>query len=465
MLLTLTTTRGPASDLGYLLHKNPASVQETELAYGRATVFYPEASAERCTAAVLLTIDPIALTRRGAGQAEGFALEAYVNDRPYVASSFLSVALSKLFASALAGRSKERPELAETAIPLEARVAAVRSRGGEGLLRRLFEPLGYEVTLEGAPYDARWPQWGESPYFVLTLKAVRPLKELLTHLYVLLPVLDDDKHYWVGDDEVDKLVRRGEGWLSSHPEKDLIVHRYLKHRRSLMREALARLVADTPEDGDAGEDEKARTEEAVERTVSLAEQRLTAVLAAVRASGARSVIDLGCGEGRLLRELLRDRELVRVAGTDVSCRALEHAKDRLRYDQLPPRVKERLSLFQSSLTYRDARFSGYDAAVAMEVIEHVDPPRLASFERVIFEAARPATVVVTTPNSEYNVRFEGLPAGTFRHRDHRFEWTRAQFADWAAQTAARHGYSARLEPIGPADPEVGSPTQMAVFTR
>ncbi|HEU0053278.1 MAG TPA: hypothetical protein VFQ39_08875, partial [Longimicrobium sp.] len=109
--------------------------------------------------------------------------------------------------------------------------------------------------------------------------------------------------------------------------------------------------------------------------------------------------------------------------------------------------------------------SGFDAAAVVEVIEHLDAPRLAAFERVLFEFARPGTVVLTTPNAEYNVRWETLPAGRFRHRDHRFEWTREQFRAWAEPLAARTEYAVRFLPVGPEDPEVGAPTQMAVFTR
>jgi hypothetical protein len=115
--------------------------------------------------------------------------------------------------------------------------------------------------------------------------------------------------------------------------------------------------------------------------------------------------------------------------------------------------------------YRDRRLSGYDAATLIEVIEHLDPPRLAALERVVFENAQPGTVVVTTPNAEYNVKFESLPPGRFRHKDHRFEWTRAQFAQWANATAARFGYGVRFLPVGPEDPAIGAPTQMGVFSK
>lgn len=469
MLLTISTSSSPATDLGYLLHKNPARAQSFDLSFGKVHVVYPEASAERCTVALVLDVDPVGLVRGRRGpEGEGGLLMQYVNDRPYVASSFLSVAISQVFGSALSGRSKDRPELVETVLPLEARLAVVPCRGGEEFLRRLFEPLGYVVTASAEPLDPTVPEWGPSRYYVVGLSGRKRLAELLTHLYVLVPVLDDEKHYWVGDDEVEKLLRHGEGWLAAHPERELITARYLKHRRSLIRNAIARLVTDEEPEDEEGEVRAAKkeTEESrLEQPLSLNEQRLATVLAALRASGASSVVDLGCGEGRLLRLLLDDRQFARIVGMDVSYRVLELAMDRLNLDRMPPKQRERIELLHGSLMYRDQRLAGFDAAAVIEVIEHLDPPRLAAFERVAFEFARPGTVVVTTPNAEYNVRWPSLPAGRFRHRDHRFEWTRAQFQDWANGIAERFAYAARFTPVGPIDPEVGSPTQMAIFSR
>ena len=466
MLLTVTTTQAPATDLGYLLHKNPAKLQTFELPFGNAHVFYPEATAERCTAALLLDVDPVGLVRGRKGPAgEGFALEQYVSDRPYAASSFLSVAIARIFGSALAGRSKGRQELADAALPLRAKISALPCRGGEGFLRSLFEPLGYVVTAARHALDSQFPGWGDSPYFTVELAAELRLSELLTHLYVLIPVLDDDKHYWVGEDEVEKLLRHGEGWLANHPQREAIAYRYLKHRHSLMRQTLARLVEEDQLDPDEEAEAHGQEEEILEKRISLNEERMGTVVAALKGSDAKRVLDLGCGEGKLLKALLAEKQFEEITGLDVSTRTLERAADRLRLEQLPQKQRERIKLIQGSLTYRDKRLQGFDAAAVVEVVEHLDPPRLDAFARVLFECARPGTVVLTTPNAEYNVRFQSLPAGTLRHKDHRFEWTRGEFQQWSEGTAGRFGYAVRLAPIGPADPEVGAPTQMAVFTR
>ncbi|HET7271954.1 MAG TPA: 3' terminal RNA ribose 2'-O-methyltransferase Hen1 [Rubrobacter sp.] len=456
MLLTITSTRKPATDLGYLLHKNPARSQSFELPVGMAHVFYPEASDERCTVAMLLEIDPVGLVR-----GEGRTLREYVNDRPYAASSFLSVAISRFFGTALGGKSKERPELALTPLHLRARISVLPCRDGEDFLRRLFEPLGYSVLAERHPLDEEFPEWGESQYYTVELAGEVRLQDLLSHLYVLIPVLDDDKHYWVTEDEVDKLLRRGGDWLAGHPEREVIAERYLRHlRRCLSDEALSRLV----EEGDDVESLDLE-EEAVEERITLGEQRLGAVVAALKDSGARRVLDLGCGEGKLLRALLQERAFEEIVGVDVSVRSLQRARARLRIDRLPPMQQSRLELFQGSLIYRDERFAGYDAAAVVEVIEHLDPPRLAAFERVLFGFARPRTVVLTTPNAEYNANFERLPAGEFRHRDHRFEWSRDEFQSWSDTVAKRHGYEVRFLPVGTEDAILGPPTQMAVFVR
>jgi 3' terminal RNA ribose 2'-O-methyltransferase Hen1 len=464
MLLTITTTHQPATDLGHLLRKHPDKTHVFEQSFGRAHVFYPEATEQVCTAALLLEVDPVGLVRNRRGPAgEGRSLEQYVNDRPYVASSFLSVAVGDVFSSAMAGKAKDRAELVDAPIPLRTVISSVPCHAGEPLLRSLFEPLGYAVTAEPRLLDEMFPEWGQSRYFRLTLEANMPLRNLLTHLYVLLPVLDNDKHYWVGDDEVEKLLRHGEGWLPQHPERDLIARRYLKHRRNLVNDALARLAED---DTDPDETEHAHAEEEaeVEAKISLNEQRLGTVVAALKQSGAKRVLDLGCGEGRLLQLLLKEKQFEEIVGMDVSYRCLEIAQERLNLERLPTMQRNRIKLLHGSLIYRDKRLAGYDAASVVEVVEHLDPPRLAAFERVLFEFTRPAQIVLTSPNAEYNVKWKTLPAGQFRHKDHRFEWTRCQFQEWANRVAQAHGYLVRFAPVGPEDQIVGSPTQMAVFS-
>ena len=464
VLLTLSSTMPCAADLGFLLHKHPDRAQAFEVAVGTAHVVWPEATDLRATVALLLEVDPVALVRGGRKVgADGFALGQYVNDRPYAATSMLAVALGKVFRTAMTGRCDARPELAALPQPLEVHLPAVPCRGGVEVVERLFAPLGWTVEATPLPLDPELPAWGDSRYVDLRLRGQVRVADALTQLYVLLPVLDDSKHYWVSGDEVDKLLRAGGAWLAGHPERDLITRRYLRHRRALVADAVGRLAEldDVPlEDTEPGEGDEPEA-----RPTTLAQLRVLAVLAALRAEGASSVVDLGCGEGALLRELVRDPSFASVVGVDVSSRALELAERRLGLERMPDSQRARLQLLQSSATYRDDRLAGYDAVVLMEVVEHVDPPRLPALERTVFAAARPTSVLVTTPNVEHNVRYPHLPAGTMRHRDHRFEWTRAQFRGWADGVAATHGYAVRYLPVGDDDPEVGPPTQMAVFRR
>jgi 3' terminal RNA ribose 2'-O-methyltransferase Hen1 len=464
MLLTISTSHQPATDLGFLLCKHPDRFQSFSLSFGQAHVFYPEADETRCMAALLLDVDPVGMVR-GKGRNQSFLLGHYVNDKPFVASSFLSVAISQVFGTALNGRSKERPELVTTPMPLSARIEVLPVRGGEGLVHRMFEPLGYTIEAIRHPLDERFPEWRESPYFSVTISGTKTLSELLTHLYVLVPVFDNEKHYFVGEDELQKLLLKGEGWLAQHPEKEQITRRYLKHQSSLYREALARLMEVEEVEATDERTDKDQQEESLERSLSLNEQRHGAVLAALRASGAKSVLDLGCGEGKLLRQLLDQRQFERIVGMDVSVQTLQRAVRRLGYDRLPPMQNERIELIHGSLIYRDKRLEGFNAAAVVEVIEHLDPPRLSALERVVFEFARPKIVVLTTPNREYNVMWESLPAGIFRHADHRFEWSRPEFDQWARRVAGEHGYSVKIVPVGPANESVGSPTQMGVFER
>ncbi|OIJ94362.1 3' terminal RNA ribose 2'-O-methyltransferase Hen1 [Streptomyces sp. MUSC 14] len=490
MFLTIST-RGdaahPATDLGYLLHKHPGKAQKFSTSHGTAHVFYPEADEQRCTAALLLEIDTVALVRRGKGKGRGGAPDAalaqYVNDRPYAASSLLAVALSGVFSSALRGVCAARPELPARARPLRVEVPALPARGGPGLVHRLFEPLGWKsptlgsARAGGAPIaepvalDSEFPAWGDSRYVRLVMESERlTLAEALRHLYVLLPVLDDAKHYWVSSDEVDKLLRAGEGWLPGHPEQKLITSRYLSRRWSLTRQATERLELVRLAEADDSEVEEidnavAEETETEEKPTPLAVQRREAILAALRESGAARVLDLGCGQGQLVQELLKDTRFTEIVGLDVSARALTVAARRLKLDRMGERQASRVRLLQGSLAYTDKRLKGYDAAVLSEVIEHLDLPRLPALEYAVFGAARPRTVVVTTPNVEYNVRWETLPAGHVRHGDHRFEWTREEFRAWAARVAELHGYDVRFAPVGPDDPEVGPPTQMALFHR
>ena len=464
MLLTITYTGRNTTDLGYLLYKNPYRPQMFELNYGKAYIFYPEASNERTTAALLLDIDPVDLARGKVG-AMGGGLFAYVNDRPYVSSSFLSTAISKVFGTAMTGRADLHQTLSDSPLDLTATVTMLPCRGDQEKLKSVFEPLGYEVSYETFVSDEKFPDWGESKYVNLTISGKVRLRDLLKHLYVLIPVFDRQKHYWVGADEVEKLLRKGEGWLADHPERAYITGRYLKRRRSLVNMAFERLAVANAVDGEVLSDEPEETEEKPDKKRSLNKQRLGSVVAALKSCGAKRVIDIGCGEGNLLNLLVKERQFTHITGVDVSHIALERAAKKLTLERAGDSMRERIQLIHGSLTYKDSRLANYDAACVVEVIEHLDIPRLAAFARVLFEFARPSVVVLTTPNREYNARYENLRDDDLRHGDHRFEWTRAEFRDWSANVAATFGYFVQFSEVGDVHETYGAPTQMGVFTQ
>ena len=451
MLLTITYIGQNTSDLGYLLHKNPTRPQEFSLSYGKAYVFYPEVSSERTTAALLLDIDPIDLAKGKVGSSGG-GLFDYVNDRPYVSSSFMSSAISNVFGTAMSGRSKEKQELADTPLSLSAKIHMLFVPNKE-IIAEIFEPLGYTVEIETFLSDDRFPEWGESKHVNLTITGTVLLRDLLNHLYTLIPVFDTKRHYYISTEEVNKLLSHGEGWLKDHPKREYITSRYLNRRRSLVNKALEQLSGESEED-----------DEEIERKPNLNQRRLEAVVEEVLASGVKSVIDMGCGEGNLTKLLLKEQQLVKVAAFDASYTELERLKNRLHIDRMNGSNKDKLEIFQSSLTYSDKRFKGYDCACIIEVIEHLDMNRLSVFASNIFGLVKPKTVIITTPNIEYNENYLFLPKNTFRHGDHRFEWNREEFSNWASNICDKYGYRVEIKEIGDNDETNGSPTQMGVFS-
>lgn len=454
MILELTTTHNPATDLGFLLHKHPDKLQTVGLSVGNAHIFYPVANAEICTACLALDINPVDLVRNKKG-GNAF-LQHYVNDRPYTSNSFLSTAIVKAFGSAINGTCHNKPELAQIPIPLQAKINSLKVDADFAYLKKLFEPLGYNISYDVLQLDSRFASWGNSKYVNLALENTITLKDLLSHLYVFILALDDDRHYWVTTNDIDVLLRRGENWLEKHPEKEWIIKRYLKNLRNYTNEALLRLAGDK-----LFEEEQLKSE----RKISLHQKRLNKAFDFLKESKAESILDIGCGEGKLLKLLLKDGQFKKIAGTDVSFNELQKAKENLHLNEASPALKERITLFQGSVTYKDERMKGFDAVALVEVIEHLDLERLAAMEKVVFGFAQPVTVVLSTPNAEYNEAFEKLEAGNFRHEDHRFEWKRSEFKNWCEKISNEFGYEVNIYSIGDEEVDIGAPSQMAVFKK
>ncbi len=462
MFLALQAQISPGQDLGYLLHKHPDAHYQQESSLGLAHVFYPEVLADSATAVLMLEVDTIGSLRSKRKQHLG--MEQYINDRPYVAGSLLSVAIAQHLGSALNGHSRERPERVDEALPLTLTLAAVASRGGPEWFQTLFEPLGYQWQVEryaypGVQSTSDIDKSPESPYYTLTLKHCLPLNQALSHLYVLLPVLDRHKHYFYGPDEVDKLLRHGQGWLEKHPAQEQIAQRYLAHRRSFATDALQQLMAEpTP-----APDHSSR-ESQLEAPLTLNQLRIQAIVDFINSKNPHRVIDLGCGEGRILEAILKQTHTPQVIGVDVSPQELERAEKRLKLEWMTESQLERLKLYQSSALYRDQRLAGADCLLLIEVIEHLESYQLERLARVVFGESAAQNILITTPNRDYNSVF-GMAINQLRHPDHRFEWSQSEFKDWCQQQAERYGYTLQIDGIGPQDPESGHPTQSACFSK
>lgn len=469
MLLTITYEGKNTSDIGYLLYKNPNRPQQFDLSYGKAYVFYPEVSDERTTVALLLDLDPLILAKGKLGSKDG-GLFDYVNDRPYASSSFMSTAISRVFGTAMTGRCDKKPELVEQKVNLTVCIYNLRGGGDDSMAKEIFEPLGYEVNIERKIMDERFTEWGMSPYINLTLHGDVKLSELLSHLYVLIPVFDRQKHYYVDKAEIDKLLEHGGEWLARHPYRNKIINRYMNTCKSYAKKAIDILLEKDEQNNDEVDISEELTGESDEtendrQFVRLNDLRMEEVKRAILESGASSVIDLGCGECKLESLLLDEKQIKKLISCDVSVKVLEKAAQRLHMDRMAPYRKEKFSLFQASLTYKDERFKGYDCACVIEVIEHIEPLRLGSFEQVLFGFASPKTVILTTPNKEYNVNYSHLADDELRHNDHRFEWSRNEFREWTEKICNTYGYTCVISGIGEADVRFGMPTQMGVFSK
>lgn len=466
MLFTLTCTGPHAPRLPELFNRNPQELHTVTLSAGRVHLFFPELTSERVTAAFLLDLEPAGVERRPRGGMHAPKLVADIlHDRAYISSATLISALGPLLEPILEPCGKTARAGCQQSLPLEAHLHAVTCRrGGVALLQRLFVPLGFELHAE--PLVPMAQQGGGSYVWQLVLKRECPLQVFLRHLYLLTAVMDDDAPEWEREDEAERLLTLGETWLSDHPEQAWILERGRSIRRRLLHPGLEPLLSM------AGERPVDRLralepglEARLEAGLNLVSRRLQAVVRVLEQQRISRVGDLGCGEGRLLKELLARPQFKRIVGLDVAVECLERASRRLRLDQLPEAQADRVQLLHGSVLYYDKRLEGLEALTLLEVLEHIDPEKLPLVEEVLFEGLRPPLVIVTTPNQSFNGRLEGLLAGQLRHSDHRFEWTREQARRWAEGVSYRHSYRFQLEELGERDLEVGAPTVMVIFQR
>jgi 3' terminal RNA ribose 2'-O-methyltransferase Hen1 len=463
--LSIATTRQSATDLGFLLYKHPDRVFRSDASRNSkmsAVGFYPEAADERCEFCLIVEVDPVERVR---GASWGAGIAQYVEPLPFLASSYMSQALSLCLRSAMNGivtskNASEEKRLQAAAVekwPLEITVSPLRT--SPALISRMFEPLGWDVSLHSVPLDIPGMTSEEArrctDLHTLTIRGEATLQDALTHLYVLLPALDPARHYFYGEDEVQKLLDKSQNWLEQHPARELIVGRYLSKSRELRETALQQIAGD--------EDETAEDETATSEPGTAHDERHLKIIEIIRNAGDVSVVDLGCGEGKLLSRLAKLPGKLQITGVEPAMRDLEKAQRNLSRNpgkQVDPRIK----LKHGSILYADEQLKGFDIAILSEVIEHIDPDRLDHAERCVFGFMQPRKVVVTTPNASFNAMFD-LEEGQFRHRDHRFEWTESEARTWSDRICRDYGYSCELGGAGGYDPECGHLSHFIVFEK
>lgn len=434
MLLTLRVTGPHASDLEVLLDKCPDKLHSTSLPFGLAHVFFPEVSPDAVTVALVVDVDAVVWSSNGFSS--GFGLTN---------AAMLSAAIASVFSTALAARSPGRPDLVTAILPVEVRVSSFDVRPGTDDARALFSPLGYDVVVHEDVVDALSGTSTNLVRQTVCLAKQCSLYEVLSHLYVLGPVLDGHADDHVLERERDALLLHAEGAARGHVAGDRIIQAYAARRPSGAGAALARLLAMDVTEGQTALDS------AIAPTL-LDDARIDAIVFELREASVSSVVDLGCGDGKLLARLVREKVLTRIVGFDVSIRALDAAASRMKLDRRGGKKSERIELLHGSLFYSDSRLQGFDAAVLADVIQHVNADRLGDLERVVFHDAQPATVVVMM---NVATRDGVVPPGL----EH--SWSTNQFDAWASAVSERRAYRVRLLSIGSSGPT----TRMAVFTR
>lgn len=469
MIMTMTAENLSGDHLGYLLHKNPANLHRASLSFGEGYVFFEETGEDRARVCLIVDADPLAMVQ-GRGDL-GHADALYVNDRAYVPSSLLASAIIKFFGTALSGRCKERPDLVDKPLDLVVTLPSLAPRARVNLVARLFEPLGYAVERLSSTQQISDEAASEASGYGVKLSTTSTLRELLSQLVVLIPVLDyGGDHRWVDEADIEPFLRRVGSWLPDHPYASYIVMRAFKHQKHLIRsvierypsieDSLARIPSAASEQWD-----DAQLEEMAQSPLSLNQQRFAAIESIIVSIHPSTLIDLGCGNGALIAYLAKKMRFDRLVGMDVSATVLERAKNRLANLQLSVAQQKSIEFLQGSLLYADPRIKSFDMALLIEVIEHVDPERLSALELQVFGLAAYQAIVVTTPNREFNRLYIGMSEHTRRHADHRFEWTREEFAGWASRMGETYGYDFEIDGIGSISPEVGQPTQLAIFRK
>ncbi|WP_310831561.1 3' terminal RNA ribose 2'-O-methyltransferase Hen1 [Paenibacillus pedocola] len=474
MHLIIRATGTGAGMLSHLLAKNPNNLYDRTEKEARVRIVFTVSSEEETEAVIYVTPDPIELVK-GDSSAHN-DITQYINDREFVTSSLFCSYIRPALGTALNGKPKEAymPWVGKP-LKLELTFGPVASNLPDRTLEELFTALGYEVQLERGDAEYSFALKTRSSARYIKLAGEQTLQTALQQLFVLIPALDDYKHYYISDDEVDKIRRYGAGWLEEHPQRSLILKRTLRFAGAIKQyEAMAaKEKRSTAENSVDSEDvpaavtvsgESAVTEMQEEPKIRLNDLRYAAIAAAVEELYAKAtIVDFGSGEGKLSAKLSSVPGVREIKAVEPSAASQLRAMDRFAKlaDKPGIIVPDPVT---GSLFYFDESLRGKDVMILCEVIEHIDEYRLARVMENIFAEYAPKTLIVTTPNKDYNAVYE-MEQEELRHGDHRFEWGRKAFSVWCARWTETFDYTAELTGIGEGSVEFGYPTQMAIFTK
>lgn len=453
MQLTIKAIGENSRVISYLLSKNPSNLYDRDEKGSRVRLVYTAFTEEETELLIYVTPDPVELVRNSPNT---FDITQYINDREFAVSSLFCSYIKSALATALNGKPKDDfIKWVDYKFDLILGFGPVASDLPDAVIESIFTPIGYEVKIERGITDYSFKLKSRSSARYINLTGRQTLQNAIRHLFILIPVLDNYKHYYMDKSEVDKLERYGTGWLDDHPMRDLIIKRALK-----FKELISEVASPKKEDLLQGDSEPV---EESEIKVRLNEQRYQTIVDIVtKLPQKETVVDFGSGEGKLsvrLGFIPGVKEVLAVEPSQVSQLRAIRKIDKVRSSEgfvAPTQV-------WGSLFYFDTRLCDKDVMILSEVIEHIDEYRLAPIIETVFAQYSPKTLIINTPNYEYNVVFE--MKDNLRHSDHRFEWTREQFSLWCKELGARYNYSVNIGGIGEEDTDHGFPTQIAIFSK
>ena len=463
MIFSISTTHYPATDIGFLLHKNPDEFHKIPFNFGDVYIFYPYGSPELCMATLIVKIDPIKLYEKS------FIDVCY--DFPFIETeyevfgfSLFSMLLSKIYVMTLNGISNSRSELVNLSIPLSANIINVMHYDKVLLIKEFFEQLEYNVRIENKSGNNNETKLCKIECFNIEITAIIPLKNILSHLCIILAVLDNSLHYWMNENEIDKIIEMSKVFLKNHPMEDYIMKHLSKEKINSKVKAISFVSQDKLWNRYLIPTVNKGREKLLKKQVKFNEEKHNYIISVLKGLNSKSVVDIGCGEGEFIELLFKDVNFERILGVDVSNYMIEKAKFRIDLCNIPSENKERINIIQSSIFYRDKRLRGYEAATVINVIEYFDLPRLKLFEQVLFGLIQPQHVIIVISSVEFIVKKDSISNNKFNNVKNVFEWTKEKYKLWYSCVAEQYDYTFRLLEDGYKEIESETLNQIVVFS-